>query len=111
VFMIVSTLLTVHQIRMHLHWNTAPRLRRYIIRIICMVPIYSFTSWLGLTFPSAALYFDFVRECYEAFVIYCFFQLLVQWLGGEDRLAWRLAAKEAQQHQMPFCCLPVCGRG
>lgn len=86
-FMIVSTLLTIHQIRLHLHWNTSPRLRRYIIRIICMVPIYAFTSWLGLTNPDVSLYFDFIRECYEAFVIYCFFQLLVQWLGGEERLA------------------------
>ena len=106
-FCIVATLLTVHQIRQHLHWNTAPRLRRYIIRIISMVPIYAWASWLGLTYPNAALYFDFLRECYEAFVIYCFFQLLVQALGGEERLAYRLAGKEkVQQHQVPFCCLP-----
>ena len=107
-FCIVATLLTVHQIRQHLHWNTAPRLRRYIIRIISMVPIYAWSSWLGLTYPEAALYFDFLRECYEAFVIYCFFQLLVQALGGEERLAYRLAGKEkVQQHQVPFCCLPT----
>ena len=73
-----------------------------------MVPIYAWASWLGLTYPDAALYFDFLRECYEAFVIYCFFQLLVQALGGEERLAYRLAGKEkVQQHQVPFCCLPT----
>ena len=106
-FCIIATLLTIHQIRQHLHWNTAPRLRRYIIRIVSMVPIYAWASWLGLTYPKAALYFDFLRECYEAFVIYCFFQLLVQALGGEERLAYRLAGKEkVQQHQVPFCCLP-----
>ena len=73
-----------------------------------MVPIYAWASWLGLTYPHLALYFDFLRECYEAFVIYCFFQLLVQALGGEERLAYRLAGKEkVQQHQVPFCCLPA----
>ena len=64
-----------------------------------MVPIYAFTSWLGLTYPQVALYFDFIRECYEAFVIYCFFQLLVQSLGGEEKLAYRLAGKE--EHPAP----------
>ena len=107
VFMVTATLLTIHQIRLHLNWNTNPRLRRYIIRIISMVPIYAFTSWLGLTYPQVALYFDFLRECYEAFVIYCFFQLLVQALGGEEKLAYRLAGKDPQLHQIPFCCLPT----
>lgn len=38
-----------------------------------MVPVYAFESWMGLRFKRAAMYFDVLRECYEAMVIYSFF--------------------------------------
>lgn len=63
-------------------------------------------SWLGLRFTSAAIYMDLLRECYEAFVIYSFYQLLVTYLGGEKQLVATLAKKESHPHVFPFCCLP-----
>ena len=64
-------------------------------------------SWLGLRFAEIALYFDLLRECYEAFVIYSFYQLLVTYLGGERNLVEILAAKPEKPHVFPFCCLPA----
>lgn len=70
-----------------------------------MAPIYALDSWLGLRYESLTLYFDVLRECYEAFVIYSFYVLLLTYLGGELTLMRILATKPAQKHAFPFCCL------
>jgi hypothetical protein len=61
---------------------------------------------LGLRFTSLSLLVDMLRECYEAFVIYSFYQLLLAYLGGEAKLVSILAKKPTQPHMLPFCCLP-----
>lgn len=44
------------------------------------VPIYAISSLLSLYSLAAAFYVDAIRDLYEAFVIYCFFSLLVEYL-------------------------------
>jgi hypothetical protein len=104
-FAIFSSLLTIYQVRKHLQWNNQLTLRKYVIRILFMVPIYGLESWLGLRFVHEAMYFDVLRECYEAFVIYSFYQLLTTYLGGEYKLILTLASKPQAKHLLPFCCL------
>ena len=56
------------QIYLHLRYYSCPNEQRWIIRILFIVPIYSFTSWLSLMFFSNDnyyVYFDSVRDCYE----------------------------------------------
>ena len=56
------------QIYLHLRYYTCPNEQRWIIRILFIVPIYSFTSFLSLMFFSNDnyyVYFDSVRDCYE----------------------------------------------
>jgi hypothetical protein len=61
---------------MHLSVVHTYSLSTYVLRIrtvnvlLAQVPIYALESFLGLRFSSVALYFDLLRECYEAFVIY-----------------------------------------
>lgn len=50
-------------------------------------------------------------ECYEAFVIYSFYTLLVVYLGGEIALHTRCEKKEPVKHVFPFCCLPAWTHG
>ena len=69
-----------------------------------MVPIYALESWLGLRFKETAPYFDTMRECYEALVIYSFYSFLVEFLGGERNLIRLLRTKPQQEHIFPFCC-------
>lgn len=48
-----------------------PNEQRYIIRILFIVPIYAFDSWLSLLFISNDqyyVYFDSIRDCYEGTV-------------------------------------------
>lgn len=62
-----------------LHYSK-PRLQKFIIRVLFMVPIYALNSWIVLKFPASAIYLDTIRQCYEAFVIYNFFMYLINFL-------------------------------
>lgn len=54
-----------------------------------------------------AVYFQSLREIYEAYVIYCFMRYLLHFLGDEKKLVLRLATMPAYHghHRPPFCCL------
>ena len=84
-------------------------LYRQVVRIMLMVPLYAIASFISLFSLEAAFFIDAVRDIYEvrpwavvplcprsvpgrltdlsqAFVIYCFFDLLIAYLGGERSL-------------------------
>ncbi|KAL6061781.1 DUF300-domain-containing protein [Balamuthia mandrillaris] len=86
--------LSVYLILQHLFHYTQPVLQKYIVRILFMVPIYAVDSWLSLRFASYALYFDLVRDCYEAYVLYMFFNLLVAFINTYDEEAAQLQREQ-----------------
>ena len=70
-----------------------PGVQKYVVRIILMVPIYAFQSWLSLCFIHARIYIDAIREFYEAFVIASFVYYIIELIGGEDALVSILRQK------------------
>ena len=52
-----------------------------IIRILFMVPIYSTVSFLSYLFYQHTIYYNTLRDCYEAFVIASFFSLLCAYVA------------------------------
>ncbi|XP_042293687.1 transmembrane protein 184A-like [Sceloporus undulatus] len=67
-FVWAALFITFHQIFLHLKNYTVPNEQRYIIRILFIVPIYAFDSWLSLLLIGSHqyyVYFDSVRDCYE----------------------------------------------
>jgi hypothetical protein len=81
---VISILLSIRQINEHLKLKYRDKIRKHIIRILMMVPLYSLESWLGLRFVDEREYFEAARDMYESFVIYSFFKFLVTYLGGEE---------------------------
>lgn len=83
------------QIYQHLRFYSLPSEQRYIIRILFIVPIFGFDSWLSLFFVdrSAYVYFDSIRDWYEAFVIYNFMSLCYEYLGGESNIMSEIRGK------------------
>ncbi|XP_071487473.1 transmembrane protein 184B-like [Diadema antillarum] len=68
IFAWAALIVTCYQIYMHLRHYTCPGEQRWIVRILFIIPIYSFDSWLSLLFFSQDhyyVYFDSVRDCYE----------------------------------------------
>ncbi|KAF5908016.1 transmembrane protein, partial [Clarias magur] len=106
-FVFSALLITCHQIFMHLRSYTVPNEQRYIIRILFIVPIYAFDSWLSLLFISNDqyyVYFDSVRDCYEAFVIYNFLSLSFEYLGGESAIMAEIRGKPIPSSCMYGTC-------
>ncbi|KAG8433009.1 hypothetical protein GDO86_017324 [Hymenochirus boettgeri] len=108
-FVWTALLLTCHQIYLHLKNYTMPNEQRYIIRILFIVPIYSFDSWLSLLLignDQYYVYFDSVRDCYEAFVIYSFLSLCFEYLGGESAIMTEIRGKPIRSSCFyGTCCL------
>lgn len=74
-----------------------------------MVPVYSAEAWMGLRFKEYTIYFDIMREVYEAFVIYCFYKLLFVYLGGREAVVRLCRQKPQHRHLPPFSFLkPWC---
>nr|XP_025034597.1 transmembrane protein 184A isoform X1 [Pelodiscus sinensis]XP_025034600.1 transmembrane protein 184A isoform X1 [Pelodiscus sinensis]XP_025034602.1 transmembrane protein 184A isoform X1 [Pelodiscus sinensis]XP_025034603.1 transmembrane protein 184A isoform X1 [Pelodiscus sinensis] len=109
IFVWSALILTFHQIYMHLKNYTIPNEQRYIIRILFIVPIYAFDSWLSLLLIGSHqyyVYFNSVRDCYEAFVIYSFLSLCFEYLGGESTIMSEIRGKPiASSCLYGTCCL------
>lgn len=78
------------------------KLRIYLARVVFIVPIYAIDSWLGLRLTQYRTVLDIFRDCYEAFVIFSFFQFLVEYLGGEQLLISVLQARSQKEHNWYF---------
>eukprot|EP00729_Bicosta_minor_P017470 gene17470-20095_t len=69
-----------------------------------MVPIYSIDAWFGLKFPEAAIYLDTVRELYEAYVIYNFYALLLEFVRQNDPdFLEHAKLRPVRKHMFPLC--------
>lgn len=93
-----AIVISCHHIYQHLKYYTLPSEQRCIVRILFIIPIFGFDSWLSLFFVtrSAYVYFDSIREMYEAFVIYNFMHLCYEYLGGESNIMSEIRGKPIQ---------------
>ena len=92
-FVLLGFPISIYGIFTHLSNYYQPHIQCYVVRILWMVPIYSIESWLCLRFHTYAIYIETLRDCYESFVLYSFFQFLIQVLGGEEQLVLMLKDK------------------
>jgi hypothetical protein len=72
----------------HFH-ITYIRIQRYIVRILFVCPVYALGSLLSLCVPSAASAMETIRDMMEAFVIYSFLALVLEYAGGERTMPRR----------------------
>jgi len=104
-----AILITCHQIYQYLRCYTNPAEQRWIVRILFIVPLYAFSSWLSLLFFSYDnyyVYFYAVRDCYEAFVIYNFLSLCYEYLGGEGNIMTEIRGRPIKSSYFYCtCCL------
>ncbi|XP_019191138.1 PREDICTED: transmembrane protein 184A-like [Ipomoea nil] len=94
----------IFHIYLHLLNYTEPTYQRYIVRIVFMVPVYALASFLSLVMNKSAIYFNSLREIYEAWVIYNFLSLCLEWVGGPGAIVLNLTGRFLK----PNCCLMTC---
>uniref|UniRef100_A0A7N0U765 Transmembrane protein 184A n=1 Tax=Kalanchoe fedtschenkoi TaxID=63787 RepID=A0A7N0U765_KALFE len=106
--------LAVLHIYRHLLNYTEPIYQRYIVRIIFMVPVYALMSFLSLILPDSSIYFNSIREVYEAWVIYNFLSLCLAWVGGPGAVVLSLSGRTLKPSWWLFTCcftaIPLDGR-
>ncbi len=103
IFAALACIMTAFTIRETWRHNSIPDIRKHVIRILLMVPIYAIEAWLGLFSKEETLYWDMLRECYEAVVIWSFYSFLIAFLGGENSAQQLLSTKQHEAHHlMPF---------
>lgn len=101
--------ITCFQIYKHLRYYNNPNEQRWIVRILFMVPLYALDSWVSLLFIDSEgyyVYFNAVRDCYEAFVIYSFLCLCHEYIGGESNIMAEIRGKPIRSSWLAgTCCL------
>ncbi|KAI0081589.1 DUF300-domain-containing protein [Panus rudis PR-1116 ss-1] len=98
---VIATAISTISIHLQLKNYRKPHLQRQVVRIMVMVPLYAIASLISLFSLQAAFFIDAVRDIYEAFVIYCFFDLLIAYLGGERSLLIALQGRPPKYPVFP----------
>jgi len=106
---LVASLIIFLSIFMHLLNYRKPFQQRLMIRIQLIVPLFALSCFSMLCNPTSVLnkfIIEPTREIYEAFVIYTFFSLLTDMLGGEKSIVI-MASGRPPVEQIGFMkCLP-----
>ncbi|XP_006841552.2 transmembrane protein 184B [Amborella trichopoda] len=103
-----SICLAMLHIYRHLLNYTEPTYQRYIVRIVFMVPVYAMMSFLSLVLNDKAIYFNSIREVYEAWVIYNFLSLCLAWVGGPGAVVLSLSGRVLKPSwYLMTCCFPA----
>ncbi|KAM2909514.1 hypothetical protein FF1_002486 [Malus domestica] len=85
IFVLVALFLSMYLIFEHLAAYNQPEEQKFLIGLILMVPVYALESFLSLLDSNVAFNCEAIRDCYEAFALYCFERYLIACLGGEER--------------------------
>jgi len=80
---ILCSIITLQNVIMHLANYSRDDLQRHITRIILVVPIYTIASWIEISHPSLSIFCHAVVDFWEALVVYSFFNLILEYVGGE----------------------------
>lgn len=83
--------------------------QRLVVRIQLLIPLFALSSYAGLHSEKWSAVLDPMREVYEAFVIYTFFTLLTNLLGGERDIIITTSGRApvAQIPPVDSCLPPV----
>ncbi|KAG0491233.1 hypothetical protein HPP92_004188 [Vanilla planifolia] len=101
-FVLVSVVLSMFLIFEHLAVYYLPEEQKFLIGIIFMVPVYAVESFLSLLDSKAAFIFEIMRDCYEAFALYCFERYLIACLGGEEKTIKLMETQFQVSSSMPL---------
>ncbi|KAJ9474238.1 putative Transmembrane protein 184-like protein (putative) [Pseudozyma hubeiensis] len=78
---LIATISSAWLIWKHLTYYTCPQQQRHIVRLLIMVPIYAIVSFMSYLFYEQALYYQTIRDCYEAVLVTSFFYLILAYTG------------------------------
>jgi hypothetical protein len=81
IFGSIAIIISLWLILKHATHYSKPWEQKAIIRILFMIPIYATVSFLSYLYYRHAIYFEVLRDCYEAFAISSFFTLMCHYIA------------------------------
>ena len=88
-FAFCAITISLYEVYRHIKYPHRKQVRRYIIRILFMVPVYAIEAWFGTLYPSIAVYLNAIRDIYEVIThifIYIHTQSIFNELTGNYHL-------------------------
>ncbi|QIX01117.1 hypothetical protein AMS68_006634 [Peltaster fructicola] len=79
----LATIISLILVFFHGTHYSRPYEQKHIIRILMMIPVYAVISFLSFYFYKHAVYYQVIRDCYEAFAIASFFTLLCHYIAPD----------------------------
>ncbi|PHU20047.1 Protein LAZ1 -like protein 1 [Capsicum chinense] len=101
-FVLVAVVLSMYLIVEHLAAYNQPEEQKFLIGLILMVPVYALESFLSLLDSNAAFNCEIIRDCYEAFALYCFERYLIACLGGEKNTIEFMESQSVVSSSLPL---------
>ncbi|KAJ6797385.1 protein LAZ1-like protein 1 [Iris pallida] len=95
IFVMAAVVLSLFLIFEHLAVYNQPEEQKFLIGLILIVPVYAVESFFSLLNSKVAFTCEIMRDCYEAFALYCFERYLIACLGGEENTI-KLMEKQAE---------------
>ncbi|CAM9270681.1 unnamed protein product [Choristocarpus tenellus] len=85
-----------------------PRTQKYIFRILFIIPVYSVCSCIAIisTSTNVVVVALTVRDISEAFVVYSFLTLILEYAGGDYNCIEQIKHLPPVAHPWPCCLLP-----
>ena len=83
VFGLIAIAVSFVLIWLHAKHYSKPQEQRHTIRILFMIPVYAAVSFLSFKYYKHSVYFEVLRDCYEAFAIASFFSLLCHYIAAD----------------------------
>lgn len=105
IFASISILISFFHIYSHLKLYTMPEIQIYVIRILFTCPIYAMCSSIALFVAPYNVYAEAARDLYEAVVVYAFFNMILEYCGGETDCVYAIENDSTLQLPFPLCCL------
>ncbi|XP_074276684.1 protein LAZ1 [Silene latifolia] len=100
---VLSTLcLSLYLLFEHLSAYKNPEEQKFLIGVLLMVPCYSIESFVSMMRPQISVDIEILRDCYEAFAMYCFGRYLIACLGGEERTIEFMEREGRAAHKAPL---------
>ena len=108
---IIVCIILIYTLYIHLINYNVPKLQRYAIRVICIIPVYCINSFFAVYFQKYSFYFDVLKEVYEGFVVYNFLYLCLASVGYDsDLVDWWNRQNNPQLPSSWFystCCIEI----
>ena len=81
IFTAIGSFMSLVEVKKHLENYSIPRLQKHIVRILFMPPIYAIDCFIAMRFNSLGHYLTILREFYEAYCVWSFMALMMDFLG------------------------------